>query len=106
MGDFAAYILRTECVLLMVAVWALISVAPRLMPSLVDNPYWARLLPVLPIAACSAAVWLPDLVAGGATEKILLGIVLGALCGHAYKLVKQSVFGNDKRIRDHPRARL
>lgn len=106
MGDFAAYLLRTEHLLLMLSVSAVISLAPRLLPGLVGNRYWVRALPVLPIAACSTAVWLPGLVDGTIVERVLLGIVLGALCAHAHKLVTQSIFGDDKRIRDHPGTRL
>lgn len=106
MGNFAAYLLRTEHLLLMLAVSVTVSMAPRLVPALADNPYWVRLLPVLPIAACSAAVWLPGLVSGTVAERVLLGVVLGALCGHAYKMVTQTIFGNDRRISDHPRPRL
>ena len=106
MGEFAAYLFRTEHMLLMLAVSVTLSMAPRLLPGLADNPYWVRLLPIIPIGACSVAVWLPGLVEGAVTERVLLGVVLGALCGHAYKMVTQTIFGNDRRIRDHPRPRL
>lgn len=103
--DFAAYLLRTEHVLIACAVWILISVLQRLVPDLGRSRLWARLLPVTPIVGCSVAVWLPGLVEGGAWERVLLGIVLGAGCGHIHKIVRQSLLGNDRRIRDHP-ARL
>lgn len=104
MGQFASYLLRTENVLIMVAAWSLISLAQRLFEQqLCDNEIWVRLLPLAPVVLCSVAVWFPGLVDGGAAEKVLLGLVLGSVSGHAYKLATQTVFGNDKRIRDHPK---
>jgi len=106
MGVFAEYLLRSEHLLVMVAVSASMSLAAKIMPSLNVNPYWVRLLPVIPVLACSAAVWLPGLLDGTVGERLLLGVVLGSLCGHAHKLVLQSIFGNDVRIRDRPRPRI
>ena len=105
MAGFVEYLLRTEHVLIAVAVWVAISTAQRIVPSLAQNARWVRLLPVLPILGCSALVWLPGLVDGSPAQKVLLGIVLGSACGHLHKLVRQTILGNDKRIRDHP-ARL
>jgi hypothetical protein len=102
MHDFAVYLLRTEHLLIMLAVWVLIWLARRLMPELDRSAVFVRLLPALPIVGCFALVWLPGLVDGVPGEKALLGLVLGAFCGHAHKLAKQSIFGNDRRIRDHP----
>lgn len=102
MGEFVEYLLRTEHMLIMLGVWVGISTAKRLWPSLADDPTWVRLLPVTPIVLCSAIVWVPGLVGGSTVEKLLLGLVLGAFSGHAHKVLSQTVFGNDKRIRDHP----
>ena len=102
MLTWANYLLRTEHMLIMLAVSALIALAERFWPALERDPLWARSLPALPVLGCSIAVWFPGLVAGGTAERILLGIVLGAVCGHAYKLTTQSILGNDRRIRDHP----
>lgn len=104
MTGWAAYLLRTEHMLIMCAVWVIISLVRSLWPALENNRAWVRALPALPVVACSVAVWIPGLVEGATGERILLGIVLGAMCGHAHKVTKQSIFGNDKRIRDHPRA--
>jgi hypothetical protein len=102
MVGWAAYLLQTEHMLIACAVWVLIALTRSLWPGLDNNRLWVRLLPALPVAACSVAVWIPGLVEGPTAERVLLGIVLGALCGHAHKLTKRTVFGNDKRIRDHP----
>lgn len=103
MDDLAAYILRTEHILLMAAVAAVIEAVGRALPGLADNPYWVRLLPVLPMLACSVAVWVPGLVDGSVGERMVLGVLLGSFCGHFHKVVRQTVLGNDKRIRDHPK---
>lgn len=101
MADFAAYLVRTEHVLLMAAVSAVIEVVGRALPGLSENPYWARLLPILPLLTCSVAVWVPGLIGGTVGERIMLGVVLGSFCGHFHKVVRQTVIGSDKRIRDH-----
>lgn len=103
--DFIAYLLQPEHMLIMLAVWAVLGLVRRIWPALDNNPIWVRLLPLIPVLACSAIVWLPYLVEGSPGHKALLGIVLGSFCGHAHKIVSQGIFGNDKRIRDHP-ARL
>lgn len=105
MAEFVEYVLRVEHMLLMVAVSVLISTAQRLLPSLRQSRTWARALPGLPIVLCSVFVWLPGLVDGDPAQKLLLGIVLGSFAGQANKILRQSLLGNDKRIRDHP-ARL
>lgn len=102
MTGWAEYLLRIEHMLIMVAVSALIGLARSVWPGLADNRAWARSLPALPILACSVAVWVPGLTDGESAERVLLGIVLGSVCGHAHKLTRQSILGNDKRIRDHP----
>jgi len=97
MAPFVDYLLRTEHLLIMLGVWVIISLVRRAVPELDDNAAWRRLLPGLPILLCSIAVWSPGLVDGAPSEKILLGLVLGASCGHAHKLYKQSLFGNYNR---------
>lgn len=105
MTGWISYLLRVEHMLIMCAVAAIILTVQAVWPRLAKQRLWVRLLPVLPIAGCSAMVWVSGLVQGSAAEKFALGIVLGSLCGHAYKIAKQTLLGNDKRIRDHP-ARL
>ena len=104
MEQFASYLLRIENVLIMVAVSAMISILQHVFAEQLEhNPTWARLLPATPVLLCSVVVWLPGLAQGSASQKILLGVVLGSFSGYAYKLMKQTVFGNDRRIRDHPK---
>lgn len=102
MVDFTEYLLSIENMLIMVSVWVILGTLPRVFVWLGRHPLWVRFLPLMPILMCSVIVWSPGLVDGGPAHKILLGVVLGAFCGHAHKLAGQTVFGNDKRIRDHP----
>jgi hypothetical protein len=102
MSEFVEYLTRTEHFLIMLGVWVSIGFVRRMLPCLEQNRSWLRVLPVLPILLCSFAVWLPGLTQGGTFERVLLGLVLGAFCGHAHKLAKQTFLGNHKRIRDHP----
>lgn len=104
MGAFVDYLLRPEHALVMCAVWVVIGLVKRVAPCLESNRTWLRMLPVMPIILCSWAVWVPGLVEGTPAERVLLGLVLGSFCGHMHKFIRQSVFGNDKRIRDHPRG--
>ena len=105
MGEFVTYLLRTEHMLIMLSVSVGISTVGRLAPSVADNANWARALPILPIVLCSAMVWLPGLVGGQLWEKLLLGLVLGSFSASANKILRQSIFGHDKRI-SRDRARL
>lgn len=102
MAQFVAYLFNVDNVLIMITASVVIAVTRYVFPWLEDHRAWVRSLPLQPIALCSIFVWLPGLAPGCASEKILLGIVLGTFSGQAHKVVKQSIFGNDKRIRDHP----
>ena len=102
MAGWVEYLLRTEHMLIMCAVWIALGAVQTIWPRLARDQRWVRALPLLPIVGCSALVWAPGLVDGEPVEKVLLGVVLGALCGHAWKIAKQTMLGNDKRIRDHP----
>ena len=79
MHDFAQYLMQTEHMLIVCAVWVLLALVNRCLPELADNAAWARLLPVMPIVLCSVIVWLPDVVEGSTPTRIMLGLVLGAI---------------------------
>lgn len=71
-------------VLLVVAVWALIQSVRRTAPAhwFAKRAPLGRLLPLLPLLLCGAAVWIPGPWFKGdesVGEKVVLGIVLGAL---------------------------
>jgi hypothetical protein len=102
MGAFVDYLLQTEHALIACAAWVVLAMVKRVAPCLSENRVWLRLLPVMPTVLCTWAAFWPGLVEGTVGERVLLGIVLGAISSHVYKLVQQSLLGNDKRIRDHP----
>lgn len=103
MGAFVDYLLRPEHALIACAVWVVLGLVRRTAPCLETNRVWLRMLPLMPTILCSWAVWVPGLVEGSPAERVLLGVVLGAFCGHLHKFLKQTVFGDDERIRDHSR---
>jgi hypothetical protein len=104
MKEFLSYLVQTENLLIVAAVWVLISAACRAFPRLKAHRLWARIAPVLPILLCSAAVWIPGCADPelGIGSRILLGIVLGAMVANAHKIFGQTVLGKDERIK--PRA--
>jgi hypothetical protein len=103
-AHFVAYLLTTENALIMAAVSVSIHTVQLFTPQLEHNSTWGRLLPALPVLLCSAAVWFPGLVDGGIGQRVLLGIVLGAVSGQSYKVLRQSILGDDRRIRHRPEA--
>lgn len=96
--DFAS--LEAEYFLIVAAVPVLIRTVLGLFPALATKKATARLLPVVPLLLCSAAVWIPgiadDMEIG---NRIFLGIALGSIAGQSHKLAKQTVMGDDRRIR-------
>ncbi len=99
MDQFGAQLLTFPNLLIVAAVWVLLSTVRRVFPVLGESPVWARLSPVMPIALCSAAVWIPGAVSVESIgSRIMLGIVLGALAANGHKILRQTGLGRDKRI--------
>jgi hypothetical protein len=73
-----------------VAMW-LMTRLKKAWPQLKSSSIGGRLLPFLPLVPTSALVWLPiyDPAPNGG-ERILLGLVLGAVSGWVYKVITQS----------------
>lgn len=98
--SFAAYLMQVENLLIVAAVWTVIKLAQRFLPDVFKQRLVVRFLPLLPIGLTSLAVWLPgvgpvDLTAG---NRVLLGIVLGAMVAHAHKVFAQTALGYDRRL--------
>ena len=100
MNQFIDYLLRTEHLLAVAGVWILLSLFAKLLPRIALTRIYARIVPLLPIVLCSGAVWLPGIAQSGlgVGARIFLGIVLGALVGHAHKIFGQTVLGKDARL--------
>ena len=95
MTEFTDLLWRLESVLIMAAVWVLMSAAKKVFPDKMQLAIVARVLPLIPIALCSGAVWIPGLAPSGIEvgPRIMLGVVLGAGAGQAHKILKQTGLG-------------
>lgn len=111
-GSLLSQFLTFPNITLMVAVSAIIVAVAQVHPPLVQSKTYARLAPFLPLLFCTlVVVFLPSSQwsAMPLGDRILLGIVLGALSGWAYKAFKQTFMGGDDRLDDSvptlPRSR-
>jgi hypothetical protein len=88
-------ILKPENLIVVMSAWILISTATKAFPKLATNRQWKRLLPVLPIVLCEAAMWLPGVAQETMSigDKVLLGCILGWAVGHTHKMVKRTGMG-------------
>lgn len=82
-----------------VSMW-LIDKVKRAFPHMLENEWVVRLMPFSPVLLTSAMVWLPvhDPVPTSG-ERILLGLILGAVSGWMYKLIRQTF---RRRTKDGP----
>lgn len=105
-SELIDYLMRVENLIVVAAVWTLISVLARIFPRLKSHPVWARAAPAAPMVLCSIAVWIPGTVNGdiGIGSRIFLGIILGALVANGHKIFGQTVLGNDARIKNGKRS--
>ena len=100
MNEFTDILWRFESLLTMTAVWVLMGVAKKTLPKVMAHPFMIRLMPLLPIALCSGAVWIPGLAPEGIAigPRIMLGVVLGSGAGQAHKILKQTGLGKDSGL--------
>ncbi len=96
-----AVLFRLESIYVMVGVWAIMGMVGKVFPNLYQHSTYARFLPVLPILLAEGCVWLPGIAPEGSAfgPRMLLGIVLGVASGQAHKMLKQTLLGNDDRVR-------
>lgn len=75
----------------------------RVVPAKVRESGWfARAIPVLPVPLCMAIVWIPGLqvtAALGIGDRLALGAALGTGLAWGWKTVRQSILGQDERIK-------
>jgi hypothetical protein len=93
--------LRLENLVTMAACWIAVGAFGRVFPSFAKSTIGARLQPLAPIGFCSAAVWLPGLQPDDMPlgMRVMLGVILGFGAGHMHKILKQTGFGSDSRIK-------
>lgn len=98
-SQLIAIVLAPTNLAIIVGVWVLLTTAQRVGPEVFARPLMVRLLPVLPLVLCIAALWLPGITAPATIgERVLLGLLLGAAVGHAHKLLVQTGLGRDARL--------
>jgi hypothetical protein len=100
MNELTDLMWRLESLLIMSAVWALMGAAKKVAPKFMQHAIVARLLPLVPIALCSGAVWIPGLVPAEMQigPRIMLGVLLGTCAGQSHKILKQTGMGKDTAI--------
>ena len=101
-NEFLNVLMRFENLLTMAGAWVIVKTAPKFLPKkFAKTALGARFQPLAPLVICSIAVWLPGLQPDdmGIGTRIMLGIVLGWGSGHVNKIWRQSVFGEDSRIK-------
>lgn len=99
--EFMDLLWRLESLLTMGGVWVLMSAAKKTAPKIMNTPIAARLLPLVPLALCSGAVWLPGIAPEGIElgPRVMLGVILGSGAGQAHKILKQTGLGKDEAIK-------
>jgi len=86
-----AIVIKTENIVVVCSVAIAITTARRVLPELFARPLVIRLLPLLPLMLCTAALWIPWVGApAGAGARALLGCLLGSFVGQAYKVLRQT----------------
>ena len=101
-GGVLSGVLMTQAnILLMAAVWAVIQIVRRAMPTKIfKSQLWVRFEPLAALVLCSAGVWIPgqQLATQSAADRVLIGLVLGFGVSQLHKVFSQSIFGQDSRL--------
>jgi hypothetical protein len=101
MDPLTDLLLRPSSLYLMGAVWVVMETAGRMLPPKVTaNQVYLRVLPLVPILLCSAAVWIPGIISDplSPSSRVLVGIILGWGAGQVHKIFMQTVLGRDPRM--------
>jgi len=98
---FLEIMTRYENLLIMLGATIVVGLIGKLIPKLSSHPIGARLQPLAPFVFTMGFCWIPGLLpeASSGGERLMLGLILGWGTGHVHKILKQSVFGEDDRIR-------
>jgi hypothetical protein len=96
---FSKLLLRYESLLITSASWVIIQTLKKCLTAMASSPVFARLEPFLPIAVSVGAAFLPSFRLGTWDETLLYGVILGSMTGLGQKVLKQSLLGQDYRIR-------
>lgn len=85
------HLLSYQNVLIVIAVWFVIQTLKRMFKSFWAGAVGQKLIVLLPMVLCQAAVWItlpwqPDTTIG---ERVVLGLVLAFLTAHAHDILKR-----------------
>ena len=100
--------LTVQNALILGGVFGLLQMLKKLMPKMTKSNWYNRVLPVLPEALCSVAVFLPGMHPEGQlwTTSLFVGLVLGAMSSKVHKVMRQSFLGDDSDIQAAKAAKL
>ena len=98
---FLDLMMRYENLIIMFGAWVAVGVVGKVFPKFRGSKIGARLQPLAPFIFTMGACWLPGLLPPevGLGERLMLGLILGWGSGHMHKILKQTLFGNDSRIK-------
>ncbi len=94
---------RYETLMITGAAWTLIQAMQKGMPKMADHHIAQRLKPGASIFLCSLMAFLPSWRIEDAAwdETLLYGIVIGGTLGQGHKILSQTIFGKDRRIKPY-----
>lgn len=95
--DFTGMIMRLESLYITTAAYVIIQGMSQI--EAMKNAFAYRLKPFAPALLTTGMAFLPSFRLGAWDETLLYGLSLGAFIGWGHKLLKQSVFGRDRRIK-------
>lgn len=96
--DFSGMMFRLESLYITTAAFVLIQGASKV-KWLKEHPAWAQFLPLAPAVLTVSGAFLPSFRLGAWDETLMYGLSLGAFIGWGHKLLKQTIFRNDSRIK-------
>lgn len=95
--DFTSMMMRIESLYITTAAYVLIQGMSQF--KMANNAITYRLKPFAPALLTTGMAFLPSFRLGAWDETLLYGLSLGAFIGWGHKLLKQTVFGRDHRIK-------
>jgi len=103
-------VLRYESLFIMVTSYLIIQAFQKVLPSLADHHVITRLKPMYPFALCAGMAFFPSFRLKNAIwdENLMYGLLLGGIIAGGYKVITQTLFGKDRRIKpfiDDPELR-
>lgn len=99
--EFTDMLVRYDTLMITGAAWAIIQAVQKGFPKLADHAIAQRLKPGASIVLCTALAYLPQWQVGSWDETLLYGIVIGGSLGQGHKILSQTVFGKDRRIKPY-----